>query len=95
MSAIALTKGTHAQNKDRLKQSEIAEWEVNLHREFNKGTEFSQNCNSERGQLAELLPNSDSDGYSSAANSGKHVQFSGDSASGWIHQTARRYNCVL
>ena len=55
---------------------------MNLHREFNKGTEFSQNCNSERGQLAELLPNSDSDGYSSAANSGKHVQFSGDSASG-------------
>ena len=53
---IALRKGTHTQNKDILKkQSETAEEEVNLHREFNKGTEFSQNCNSECGQLAELL----------------------------------------
>ena len=54
---------------------------MNLHREFNKGTEFSQNCNSERGQLVELLPNSDSDGYSSTAESDKPVQLS-DSASG-------------
>jgi len=83
LSDTALRKGTHAQNKDRLKkQSETAEGEVKLHREFNKGPEFSQNCNFERGQLAELVPNSDSDGYSSAADSGKHVELSGDSASG-------------
>ena len=68
LSDIALRKGTHAQNKDGLKeQAEIAEGEVNLHSAFNKGTEFSQNRNSERGQLGELLPNSYSDGYSSAA----------------------------
>jgi hypothetical protein len=66
---------------------------VKLHSSFNKRTGFSQNCNSERGQLAELLPNSGSgcitecdsgsgsDHYSSAANRGKCVQFSG-SASG-------------
>lgn len=55
---------------------------MKLHSAFNKRTGFSQNCNSERSQLAELLPNSDSDGYSSAANSGKHVQLSGDRTSG-------------
>jgi hypothetical protein len=49
-----------------------------------KRTGFAQNFNSESVQLAEFLPNSDSDRYSSAANSGKHVQLSDDSASGQI-----------
>ena len=64
------------------------EGEVKLHSSFNKGTGYLQNCNSERGQLAELLPYSDSDDYSST-NSGKHVQLSGDSAIGLIHQSLR------
>ena len=64
----------HALNKDTLKkQSETGEAEVKLHISFNKRTGFSQNCNSERGQLAELLP-----------NNSKHVQLSGDSAQGRI-----------
>jgi hypothetical protein len=68
---------TEAQNKDGLKkQSETAKAQVKLHSSFNKQTGLSQNCNSERGQLAELLPNSghitecDWDRYSSADNSG-------------------------
>jgi len=64
--------GIHALNKETLKkQSETGEAEVKPHSSFNTRTGVSQNCNSERGQLAELLP-----------NSGKHVQTSGDSASG-------------
>ena len=31
---------------------------MQLHSSFNKRTRFSQNCNSEHGKLAELLPNS-------------------------------------
>ena len=62
--------GMHALNKQtQKKKSETGKAEEKLHSSFNKWTGFSQNCNSERGQLAELLPNSD-----------KHVQFSGDSA---------------
>jgi hypothetical protein len=53
LSDTALRKGTHAKNKDRLKkQSETAKREK-LHSAFNKRAVFSQNCNSERGQLAE------------------------------------------
>ena len=60
----------HALNKETLKkQSETREAEEKLHSSFNKRTRFSQNYNSERGLLAELLP-----------NSGKHVQLSSDSA---------------
>ena len=63
---------------------------MQLRSSFNKRNGFSQNCNSERDQLAELLPNngcitecdSGSGRYSSAPNSVKHVQLSGDSASG-------------
>ena len=64
--------GIHALNKETLKkQSETGDAEVKSHSSFNKRTGFSQNCNSGRGQLAELLP-----------NSGKHMQLSVDSASG-------------
>ena len=64
--------GIHALNNETLeKQSETGETEVKPDNSYNKRSVFSQNFNSERGQLAELLPNSD-----------KHVQLSGDSASG-------------
>jgi len=43
---------------------------VKLHSIFKKGTGFSQKCNSERSPFAKLLPNSYSDRYSFAANSG-------------------------
>ena len=62
--------GMHALNKQTLKkQSETGKAEEKLHSSFNKWPGFSQNCNSEHGQLAELLPHSD-----------KHVQLSSDSA---------------
>ena len=52
--------GIHVLNKETLKkQPETGEAEVQLHSSFNKRTGFSQNCNSEHGKLAELLPNSD------------------------------------
>ena len=49
--------GIYELNKETLKtQSETGEAEVQLHSSFNKRTEFSENCNSEHGKLAELLP---------------------------------------
>jgi len=73
----------NALNKETLKkQSETGEAEVKLRSSFNKRTEFSQNCNSERGQLAELLP-----------NSGKRTTFRRQ-CKWWMHQTARRYKSL-
>ena len=70
LERLHTSPGMHALNKQTLKkQSESGKAEEKLHRSFNKWTGFSQNCNSERGQSAELLP-----------NSGKHVQLSSDSA---------------